>query len=116
MLYACLVDVMKPSYQICMQVYMCTNVTFLDAVMWSREDALGAIAAVEMLDLPAGQSEQIEAFVEMTKSEGNPLKVFALRAQLQFTLAKVRSSRESLKHRHLTCICEADFNCTRLLL
>ena len=71
---------------------MCTYVIFLDAVMWSREDALGAIAAVEMLDLPAGQSEQIEAFVEMTKSEGNPLKVFALRAQLQFTLAKVGSS------------------------
>ena len=61
-----------------------------DGVIWAREDALGAAVAVEMLDLPAGQSEKIESFVEMTKFEANPLKVAALRAQLQFTLAKVR--------------------------
>ena len=58
--------------------------------MWAREDGLGAVVAGEMLDLPAGQSEKIESFVEMTKSEANPLRVAALRAQLQFTLTKVR--------------------------
>ena len=54
------------------------------------EDALGAAVAVEMLDLPAGQSEKIESFVEMTKSKVNPLKVATLRSQVQFTLSKVR--------------------------
>ena len=60
-----------------------------DDIAWKREEALGVIAAVQMLDLPAGQSELIETFVEMTKSESNPLKVAALRVQLQVTLAKV---------------------------
>ncbi len=59
-------------------------------VVWAREDGLGAIAAAEMLDLPADHSEMIESFVEITKSEANPLKVAILRAQLQFTLTKVR--------------------------
>lgn len=54
---------------------------------------MGTIAAMQMLDLPAGQSELIETFVELTKSERNPLKVAALRAQMQFTLTKVHCSR-----------------------
>ena len=61
----------------------------IDEIVWKREEALGTIAAVQMLDLPAGQSELIETFVEMTKSESNPLKVAALRVQLQVTLTKV---------------------------
>ncbi len=61
-----------------------------DGVVWAREDGLGAVVAVEMLDLPADHSELIESFVELTMSEANPLKVAFLRAQLQFTLTKVR--------------------------
>ena len=61
----------------------------VDEIVWKREEALGTIAAVQMFDLPAGQSELIETFVEMTKSESNPLKVAALRVQLQVTLTKV---------------------------
>lgn len=41
-----------------------------------------------MLDLPASGSELIETFIELTQGELNPLKLAALRVQLQLQLAK----------------------------
>ena len=65
--------------------------TISDRIAWQREEALATIVALEMLDLPAGQSESTENFVTLTKSEGNPLKLAMLRLQIQVMLAKVHT-------------------------
>jgi len=66
-----------------------THTTKSGHIVWQRDEALATIIEMEMLDLPAGQSESTENFVTMTKSEGNPLKLAILRLQIQVTLAKV---------------------------
>ena len=63
--------------------------TISDRIAWQREEALATIVDLEMLDLPAGQSESTENFVTLTKSEGNPLRLAMLRLQIQVMLAKV---------------------------
>ena len=59
------------------------------AVMWVREEALASIAALEYLDLPAGQEAAIERFMDASRNEPNPLKVAISRLQLQIVLTKV---------------------------
>ena len=59
------------------------------AVMWVREEALASIAALEYLDLPAGQEAAIERFMDASRNEPNPLKVAISRLQLQVVLIKV---------------------------
>ena len=54
-----------------------------------REEALASIAALEYLDLPAGQEAAIERFMESSKNEPNLLKVAISRLQLQIVLIKV---------------------------
>ena len=58
-------------------------------VTWQREEALATITTLQMLDLPAGESEITESFVSLSQSEGNPIKVVIKRLQLQAMLAKV---------------------------
>ena len=58
------------------------------AVVWVREEALASIAALEYLDLPAGQEAAIERFMESSKNEPNLLKVAISRLQLQIVLIK----------------------------
>ena len=61
-----------------------------------REEGLGAVVAVEAIDLPpADQSGSITNFITSTKNEGNPLKLGLMRLQLQLSLAKVRFQNES---------------------
>ena len=72
--------------------------TISDRIAWQREEALATIVALEMLDLPAGQSESTENFVTLTKSEGNPLKLAMLRLQIQVMLAKVQTLVSSPDH------------------
>ena len=57
--------------------------------MWVREEALASIAALEYLDLPAGQEAAIERFMDASRNEPNPLKVAISRLQLQVVLIKV---------------------------
>ena len=60
-------------------------------VQWVREDGLGAVVAMEPVDLPpVDQSGSIANFITSTKDEGNPLKLALMRLQLQFSLTKVR--------------------------
>lgn len=60
-------------------------------IRWVREDGLGAVVAMEAVDLPpADQSGSIANFIELTKDERNPLKLALMRLQLQYSLAKVR--------------------------
>ena len=47
------------------------------------------VSAVEMMDLPAGESDLIETFVELTMTESNPFKIAYQRLKLQILLAKV---------------------------
>lgn len=57
-------------------------------VTWQREEALATIVTLQMLDLPAGESEITESFVSLAQTERNPIKLAVKRLQLQAMLAK----------------------------
>lgn len=75
-------------------VLKCTIVALItEEIKWVREDGLGAVVAMEAVDLPpADQSGSIANFIELTKDERNPLKLALMRLQLQLSLAKVRKN------------------------
>ncbi len=58
-------------------------------IVWHREEALATVVSVETLDLPAGQSESTENFIELSMWEVNPLRIAMQRLQLQIMLVKV---------------------------
>ena len=68
---------------------------------------------MELLDLPASESELIETFVELTKGETNPVRLATLRLHLQFQL--VKDFLLSLQERGVASLLERDRSGTDLI-
>ena len=63
--------------------------------------------------MPASESELIETFVELTKGEGNPIRLASLRLQLQLQLAK--DFLLSVSERGVASLLERDISGTEMI-